>query len=56
MKATLKPLTLSTTAAPFAIRAKRASDIAARVALFDACFGTNRAHWRHTRLDLALQV
>ena len=32
-------------AAPFAIRAERASDIAAREALLDACFGDNR----HTR-------
>src|SRR5215475_7117634 len=32
-------------AAPFAIRAERASDAAAREALLDACFGENR----HTR-------
>ena len=32
-------------AAPFAIRAERASDIVAREALLDACFGANR----HTR-------
>jgi len=32
-------------AAPFAIRAERASDVAAREALLDACFGVNR----HTR-------
>ena len=32
-------------AAPFAIRAERASDVAAREALLDACFGDNR----HTR-------
>ena len=32
-------------AAPFAIRAERASDVAAREALLDACFGLNR----HTR-------
>ncbi len=32
-------------AAPFAIRAERASDVAAREALLDACFGANR----HTR-------
>ena len=32
-------------AAPFAIRAERASDVAAREALLDACFGENR----HTR-------
>src|SRR6202051_2327554 len=29
-------------AAPFAIRAERASDVAAREALLDACFGENR--------------
>src|SRR3977135_3611713 len=32
-------------AAPFAIRAERASDVVAREALLDACFGDNR----HTR-------
>jgi predicted N-acetyltransferase YhbS len=32
-------------AAPFAIRAERSSDVAAREALLDACFGANR----HTR-------
>src|SRR5258707_8923365 len=32
-------------AAPFAIRAERASDVVAREALLDACFGENR----HTR-------
>src|SRR5215469_1495498 len=32
-------------AAPFAIRAERTSDVAAREALLDACFGENR----HTR-------
>src|SRR5262245_55393489 len=32
-------------AAPFAIRAERASDVAAREALLDACFGASR----HTR-------
>jgi predicted N-acetyltransferase YhbS len=31
------------TAAPFAIRGERASDVAAREALLDACFGANRA-------------
>jgi predicted N-acetyltransferase YhbS len=36
---------LSPDAAPFAIRAERASDVAAREALLDACFGDNR----HTR-------
>src|SRR5215475_7066378 len=33
---------LNSTAAPFAIRAERASDVAAREALLDACFGENR--------------
>jgi predicted N-acetyltransferase YhbS len=33
---------LTTKAAPFAIRAERASDVAAREALLDACFGENR--------------
>src|SRR2546430_6147849 len=36
---------LKSDAAPFAIRAERASDVAAREALLDACFGDNR----HTR-------
>jgi len=36
---------LTPKAAPFAIRAERASDVAAREALLDACFGDNR----HTR-------
>jgi predicted N-acetyltransferase YhbS len=36
---------LNSGAAPFAIRAERASDVAAREALLDACFGANR----HTR-------
>jgi predicted N-acetyltransferase YhbS len=36
---------LTPKAAPFAIRAERASDVAAREALLDACFGENR----HTR-------
>ena len=31
------------TSAPFAIRGERASDVAAREALLDACFGANRA-------------
>ncbi len=35
-------ITLSSDAAPFAIRAERASDVAAREALLDACFGLNR--------------
>jgi predicted N-acetyltransferase YhbS len=33
---------LSTEAAPFAIRAERSSDVVAREALLDACFGLNR--------------
>src|SRR5437879_4104110 len=33
---------LTPDAAPFAIRAERASDVAAREALLDACFGDNR--------------
>ena len=36
---------LRSDAAPFAIRSERASDVAAREALLDACFGDNR----HTR-------
>src|SRR6201994_386733 len=36
---------LTSKAAPFAIRAERASDVVAREALLDACFGPNR----HTR-------
>ena len=39
------PIALSSDAAPFAIRAERASDVVAREALLDACFGDNR----HTR-------
>ena len=38
-------IALTSDAAPFAIRAERASDAAAREALLDACFGDNR----HTR-------
>jgi hypothetical protein len=38
-------LALTPEAAPFAIRAEKASDFAAREALLDACFGANR----HTR-------
>jgi predicted N-acetyltransferase YhbS len=38
-------IALTTDAAPFAIRAERASDLVAREALLDACFGANR----HTR-------
>src|ERR1700754_4787701 len=36
------PVTLFPDAAPFAIRAERASDVVAREALLDACFGVNR--------------
>jgi predicted N-acetyltransferase YhbS len=43
MKTTLKSISPLTDAAPFAIRAERASDVAAREALLDACFGANRA-------------
>jgi predicted N-acetyltransferase YhbS len=39
------PVTLISDAAPFVIRAERASDVAARETLLDACFGANR----HTR-------
>src|SRR6195952_1605133 len=39
------PIALLSDTAPFAIRAERASDVAAREALLDACFGVNR----HTR-------
>jgi predicted N-acetyltransferase YhbS len=39
------PVALSPNAAPFAIRAERSSDVVAREALLDACFGANR----HTR-------
>ena len=46
MTALRKPtVALLSDAAPFAIRAERASDVAAREALLDACFGENR----HTR-------
>ena len=38
-------LALTPKAAPFAIRAEKASDVVAREALLDACFGENR----HTR-------
>jgi predicted N-acetyltransferase YhbS len=43
MKAPLKLPALNSDAAPFAIRAERASDVAAREALLDASFGANRA-------------
>src|SRR3979490_3239458 len=36
------PIALVQGAAAFAIRAERASDVAAREALLDACFGANR--------------
>src|ERR1700733_9795295 len=36
------PVALVSNAAPFAIRAERASDVVAREALLDACFGDNR--------------
>jgi predicted N-acetyltransferase YhbS len=36
------PIALNSDAAPFAIRAERASDVVAREALLDACFGENR--------------
>src|SRR5665647_138952 len=39
------PVALIPNAAPFAIRSERASDVVAREALLDACFGENR----HTR-------
>lgn len=37
------PVALTADAAPFAIRSERASDIVAREALLDACFGANRS-------------
>ncbi len=36
------PIDLTSGPAPFAIRSERASDVAAREALLDACFGDNR--------------
>jgi predicted N-acetyltransferase YhbS len=42
MTAILTPTTLTPKAAPFAIRAEKASDAVAREALLDACFGDNR--------------
>ena len=36
------PVALDPDAAPFVIRAERASDVVAREALLDACFGGNR--------------
>lgn len=38
----IKKPALTLSAAPFAIRNERASDVTAREALLDACFGTNR--------------
>ncbi len=38
----MTPVALAPNAAPFAIRAERASDVVAREALLDACFGENR--------------
>jgi predicted N-acetyltransferase YhbS len=43
MKTTSKSTSLTSVAAPFAIRAERASDVVAREALLDASFGANRA-------------
>jgi predicted N-acetyltransferase YhbS len=43
MTALRKTIPALTDAALFAIRAERASDVAAREALLDACFGANRA-------------
>ena len=45
MTAVQTPIAPTPKAAPFAIRAERASDVVAREALLDACFGANR----HTR-------
>ena len=43
MTAFRKPqVALTSKAAPFAIRAERATDVAMREALLDACFGENR--------------
>ena len=36
------PVALLSDAAPFVIRSERASDVAARETLLDACFGANR--------------
>src|SRR5260370_14209159 len=36
------PVALTSNAAPFATRGERASDVVAREALLDACFGANR--------------
>ena len=42
MKTTVQSISLSSDAAPFAIRSERASDVVAREALLDACFGEGR--------------
>ena len=44
------PVALTSNAAPFAIRAERASDVVAREALLDACFGANRLNRTCQRL------
>jgi predicted N-acetyltransferase YhbS len=43
MKTAVQSISLPSDTASFAIRAERASDVAAREALLDACFGANRA-------------
>jgi predicted N-acetyltransferase YhbS len=43
-------VTLTPDAAPFAIRAERSSDVVAREALLDACFGANRLNRTCQRL------
>ncbi|MBR1272698.1 N-acetyltransferase [Bradyrhizobium sp. AUGA SZCCT0222] len=43
-------IALTPNAAPFAIRAERASDVVAREALLDACFGANRLNRTCQRL------
>ena len=43
-------IALTSEAAPFAIRAERASDVVAREALLDACFGANRLNRTCQRL------
>ena len=43
-------VTLTPNAAPFAIRAERSSDVVAREALLDACFGANRLNRTCQRL------
>jgi predicted N-acetyltransferase YhbS len=42
MKTIVQSISLLSDAAPFAIRSERASDVAAREALLDVCFGANR--------------